>query len=79
MRDNKLCIKCKGAEIAKVPGGSAWNGRPNKLKINEFKYLPVERCVCLKCGYTEEYISQKSDLDLIRKKFYRSEKDNDFV
>lgn len=79
MRDQKVCMKCDNREIAQIPGGTAWNGRPNKMKINNFKMIPVVRYICLSCGYTEEYIDNKEDLERVRSQFFTPEKDNDFV
>lgn len=69
MKNTHVCPKCNSTSVAKIPGGTNWNGRNNKLEINSFKAVPVFRYVCTSCGFTEEWIDTGKDLDTVAKKF----------
>ena len=68
MKNTHTCPKCNSLDLLSIPGGTTWNGRPNKVMVNSFKWLPVTRLVCGDCGYTEEWIDS-SDLPKLKKQF----------
>ena len=78
MKCTNSCPKCQNAEIAKIEGGGF---KGNTYNIISFGLTTVylTRYVCTYCGYTENYVDDKKDLDKIKNKFFKSEDKNDFV
>lgn len=71
MKKTKICPKCQGNSIARVPGKVGAYGTGNNIftGLTNFSAVTVTRYVCLGCGFTEEWIGSKEKLEKIKKKF----------
>ena len=58
MKNTKKCPKCGGEDIVRFDGyvGSYGSGNNQILGATIFSAVEVNRYVCLKCGFTEEWI-----------------------
>lgn len=70
MKKTRICPKCNSTEILKVDGDVRGYGAGNNIQagMTIFSAILVDRYVCCKCGYTEEWIDTK-DVDKLKKKF----------
>ena len=66
-------------KIALKPGGNMFSKKGNVILLNPFKAFPVSRYICCHCGYTEEWIENKTHLDKLHKKFKFSDDFDEFV
>ncbi len=72
MKQINHCPKCNSREIVRVPDHPERYASGNNIyttKVTLFGKIPVIRYVCCNCGYTENWIEQKSELEKIRKAF----------
>ena len=58
MKNSKRCPKCGSEDICISEGGAGAYGSGNNIPIGSFVWqaVPVDRYICLDCGYTEEWI-----------------------
>ena len=68
MKNTRKCPKCGGSDIIFLPGSAGPYGNGNNimkgLKIKSVKSaVPVDRYICTRCGFSEEWI----DLDYMDK------------
>lgn len=75
MKNSNTCPKCASTEILKIPGRIASNGGTNFIVLGFLKYAKVTRYVCENCGYSEEWIDRKSDIEALKRKFGRKDKE----
>ena len=70
-RRMKSCPKCQSDDIVRVRGDiyGASYGNYICTGFTLLSAAPVTRYVCLDCGFTEEWVESKRDLEKIRKKF----------
>ena len=70
MKNNKCCPKCNSKEILKVPGKAGAYGSGNNIQVgwSNFSAVLVDRYVCCKCGYSEEWIDT-DDIESLKKKY----------
>ena len=70
MKNTKCCPKCNGKEILKVPGKAGAYGVGNNIQVGwtNFSAVLVDRYVCCKCGYSEEWINIE-DIDSLKEKY----------
>jgi ribosomal protein S27AE len=66
LRKNK-CPKCRSAKIAKVPGYA--KSQSISVGILASSSVPVDRFVCLRCGFVEHWVESDEDLEIIAKKY----------
>jgi hypothetical protein len=61
MKNTKLCPKCNGSDILKIPGKSGPYGSGNNIQTGWtiFSAILVHRYLCCSCGFSEEWIDQK--------------------
>ena len=71
MKNNGKCTKCNSNDIAKIPGTAGVYGSGNNIMtgMTAFSAVLVTRYLCCRCGYSEEWIDNKKDLEKIRAKF----------
>jgi len=71
MKNTKTCPKCGSRDLAHVPGEIGAHGVGNNIRtgFTIFSMVKVTRFVCLYCGFSEEWIESREDLDKIREKF----------
>lgn len=60
------CPKCQGEDIIRVhaQGGVHGNGVMVGLRA-----VPITRYVCFACGFTEEWIESRADLERLKAKY----------
>ena len=68
MNKNRICPKCGSTEIYVVDGYAGPYGSGNNVMIGAtvFSAVKVNRYICCKCGFTEEWINRE-DLEKIKK------------
>ncbi|MFK8005077.1 MAG: hypothetical protein AB8H03_01845 [Saprospiraceae bacterium] len=76
MKNEKVCPKCTSTEIIRVPGTMHVRGAGNNIRrgyvFDENRFIVlVTRYVCSNCGFSEEWIDEKEDIEKI-KKWYES-------
>lgn len=64
MFKTKICPKCGGTDIYHIPGVNTYNTDESGRFITVSGFfsvttLPLAHCVCIACGYTEEYVCQE--------------------
>lgn len=70
MKNTKVCPKCESTDILRIPGKHTGYGSGNiiMLGLTALGAVKVTRFVCEQCGYSEEWIENKEDIQrLIRK------------
>lgn len=73
MKNTRKCPKCGGSDILFVPGSAGPYGNGNNimkdLKIKSVKSaVPVDRYICTRCGFSEEWIDL-DNMDKLKKKY----------
>lgn len=71
MKNTRCCIKCNSNDTLKIPGKSGAYGTGNNIQMGStiFGAVLVSRYVCCNCGYSEERIDNKSDIEKLKKKY----------
>ncbi len=64
MKHTKICPKCNSADILRFDGYQGAYGSGNNLVTSMFSAVNVNRYVCCRCGYTEEWIDRQ-DLEKV--------------
>lgn len=67
MKNTKKCPKCGSSDIFMVKGNAGAYGSGNNIPVGLtiFTYIPVDRYICGRCGYSEEWI-RKEDVSDVR-------------
>ena len=63
------CPHCGSPEIICVPSSSADGYQRSGMAVSTFRTIPFSRVICLQCGLVREWITDRAQLDLLRKKF----------
>ncbi len=79
MKHSNQCIKCDSSYIMKIKGGSTWTGAQNYILASSIKQVFVTRYLCGNCGYSEEWVDDPKNLDLLIKKYGKNSSDSQFV
>lgn len=68
MKNTKICPKCQSADIVRIDGYSGAYGTGNNIMtgLSVFSAVNVNRYICCRCGFTEEWID-KEDIEKIVK------------
>ena len=72
MKRTGMCPKCGSAEIARIPDNGRYaNGNNIYLKsaVVLADRIPMIKYVCCDCGYVENWVEQRHELDEIKKAF----------
>lgn len=71
MKNTKTCSKCNSRNILRIPGKFGAFGSGNNITwgISGFNGVKVTRYLCSECGYSEEWIDNKKDIENLQKKF----------
>ncbi len=79
MKHTHCCPKCGSKNISKIEGGAFKGNYYNTVSFG-IHTIYLTRYVCTLCGFTENYIDDKKDLEKINKRFGSlSQDDFDFV
>ncbi len=73
MKNTHICPKCSATDILKVDGDVRGYGAGNNIQtgLTIFSSVLVDRYVCCRCGYSEEWINPV-DVEKLKKR-YRKE------
>ncbi|AEV88303.1 hypothetical protein ACWT_7293 [Actinoplanes sp. SE50] len=63
------CPHCGSAEIICVPSSMNDGYNRSGMTVSAFRTIPFSRVICLQCGLVREWITDRAQLDLLRKKF----------
>ena len=71
MKNSRVCPKCNSQNIARILGQVGAHGAGNNIitGLTIFSAIKVTRFVCTDCGFSEEWIEPKSDLEKIRETY----------
>ena len=72
MKNSRRCPKCNGTDILLVPGKAGAYGSGNNIQMGMtiFSAVMVDRYVCCKCGYSEEWI-RREDIENLKAKYQK--------
>lgn len=61
MLRSRICPKCGCNDIVIVNGSAGAYGSGNNIMVGVtiFSAVPIDRYICVNCGFTEEWISQE--------------------
>ena len=59
MKMTKICPKCQSTDIVRFDGYTGGYGEGNNLKTGVFATVNVNRYVCCRCGFSEEWIDRE--------------------
>lgn len=70
-KKDKTCPKCNGKDIVRIPGYISTHGAGNNILTGRmvFNAVVVTRYLCMRCGFSEEWVEAKEDREKIRKKY----------
>ena len=72
MKNKKICPKCDGNKIIRIPGETGIYGAGNNISPGFLKgTVNVTRYMCCNCGYIEEWIDSKVDIIKLVQKYSR--------
>jgi len=71
MKNTKICPKCNSREILRILGETGAYGTGNNILVGVtiFGAVNVTRYLCCECGYSEEWIDNKKDIEKLQRKF----------
>lgn len=67
MKNKRICPKCDSNDIVIIPGRFGAHG--SNIPMSTFSAIKVTRYLCAECGYSEEWIDKKEDIERLKKKF----------
>lgn len=67
MKTTKICPKCRSNDIVRIDGSAGAYGSGNNVILGAtiFSAVNVNRYICCRCGYTEEWIDRE-DIEKIK-------------
>lgn len=70
MRQSGTCPKCGGTDLIFIPGKAGPYGVGNNIQtgLTNFSAVLVQRYVCGRCGYSEEWVDRE-DLPRLKERF----------
>lgn len=72
MKQTGRCPKCNSTNIIRIPDHESRHASGNNIYTTTFTLLgkiPVIRYVCVNCGYVENWVETKEELDIIKDTF----------
>ena len=72
MMQTHRCPKCGSEDILRVPDNPSRHASGNNIytsSVTLFGKIPVIRYVCLRCGYVENWVEQRGQLEEIGRAF----------
>lgn len=71
MKNLPVCPKCGSHEIVRIPDNGRYSSSNNiyTSTVTLFGKIPVIRYVCTSCGYVENWVENRQELDEIKKTF----------
>lgn len=68
MKNTRSCPKCQSNDIVRIEGKAGSYGSNIPIGMSKLA-VTVTRFLCLSCGFLEEWIESKEDLEKIRSKY----------
>lgn len=68
MKNSTRCPKCQSKEIARIPAKIVHDAS-NIIVTGLLSHVKVTRYLCLECGFSEEWIEQAADREVLRKQY----------
>ena len=68
MKMSKICPKCEGTDILLIKGSVGAYGSGNNIPASTFTYAKVDRYLCTRCGFSEEWVDREY-IEKLRKKY----------
>ncbi|MCI6430427.1 MAG: hypothetical protein MSA72_06050 [Lachnospiraceae bacterium] len=70
MKNTHCCPKCNSTDIIRIKGKAGPYGSGNNIQIgwSNFSAVLVQRYLCCRCGYSEEWID-KEDIQKLKDKY----------
>lgn len=72
MKHSGLCPKCGGKEVLRIPDNPLRHASGNNIYTTTATLagkIPVIRYVCAQCGYTENWVEQRAQLQRLKERF----------
>ncbi|VYU30152.1 hypothetical protein [Clostridium tertium] len=70
MKNNKVCPKCSSNKILRIEGTTGVYGVGNNIPAGFLKgTVNVSRYLCCNCGFIEEWVEDKSDIEKLIKEY----------
>jgi predicted RNA-binding Zn-ribbon protein involved in translation (DUF1610 family) len=69
MRNAQPCPKCRSTDILRIPGMKGPYGVGNNILVGAFSAVLVTRYLCAGCGFSEEWVDYKGDVEKLRAKY----------
>lgn len=71
MKNTKVCTKCNSSDVLRILAKVGPYGTGNNIAVGypSFSAVKVTRYLCCECGYSEEWIENKDDIEILRAKF----------
>ena len=71
MKHTNECPKCHSKSILRIPGKHVGNGGGNIIFIGltALSAVKVTRYMCEKCGFSEEWIDDKQDIEKLKHRY----------
>jgi len=71
MRNTHSCPKCRSTDVIRIPGKAGGFGSGNNISLGAtiFSSVLVTRYLCAYCGFGEEWVEDRSDLEKLRAKY----------
>lgn len=63
------CPHCHSDEIIWVPSSAADGHNRSGIQVGAFRSVSFARLICLDCGMVREWVDNRKDLDLLRRKY----------
>lgn len=72
MKNSKICPKCGSTNIVRVPDNQNRHASGNNIYLTTLTLMgkvPVIRYVCCDCGYVENWVETREELEKIKSTF----------
>ncbi|SNY52923.1 hypothetical protein [Paractinoplanes atraurantiacus] len=68
-----VCPNCGQDDIIRIPSDRFSGQAVSGVAVSALRLVLFARLICLTCGFVREWVDDRKDLDLLRKKFGRQQ------
>ena len=74
MKNNKICTKCHSTDVVIIKGEKTNHARGNVIFTGStiFSAAIVNKYICCNCGFVEDWVANREDLQKIKSKYGRT-------
>ncbi|MDF7801952.1 hypothetical protein P4C99_20925 [Pontiellaceae bacterium B1224] len=72
MRIKNICPKCSSSDVIRIPGRKDSHGNNILIGMTIRSSIKVTRYLCGGCGFSEEWIDDAKDIEIIKAKYKNS-------